>query len=243
MARYWKEKSQALFDQAVKAATEMLVPEEVEKTKRYLAEIQKELGPVIEAYPSWHPLVRHIAQSTSKEPALFFQYPGVDHPLLFANGFLSAPYSEEKIQETIDAIESLPLMDDATITYERINLPLYHQDAKLLLVRVHWNRSLLSDGTLPLYIVVPNVLKMVMASAFSSSVGEDWRSMSLYFIGSPRSEDESVFVNAETTAVLKRLWNDLRDMGCFGQKREYVPGEKAFLDPKSDEWPWRTVSF
>lgn len=239
----FEEQKNNAIDAGLKLYTEFLNPEEQGKAKAYLNALVNELGPVVSIYPAWHPLVRHIAQSTSKEPALFFQYPGVDHPLLFANGFLSAPYSEEKIQETIDAIESLPLMDDATITYERINLPLYHQDAKLLLVRVHWNRPLLSDGTLPLYIVVPNVLKMVMASAFSSSVGEDWRSMSLYFIGSPRSEDESVFVNAETTAVLKRLWNDLRDMGCFGQKREYVPGEKAFLDPKSDEWPWRTVSF
>lgn len=236
------QKNKAI-DAGLKHYTEFLNPEEQVRAKVYLNALVNELGPVVSHYPVWHPLVRHLAAKDYHcTPSLMFDYPGVSQSLKFVSGFISVSYSEEHIQETIDAIETLPVMDDAVVTYERIKQPLYHPNALVLLVRVNWDRPLLPDRTLPLYIVVPNIMKMVMASAFSSTYAEDWRSMVAYFLGSPHSEDESVFVNEETTSILKRLWNDLRNMGCFGEKRDYVPGEQVCFAPGFEDWPWRIVN-
>lgn len=237
----FEEQKNRIIDDGLKWYTEYLESQDQVRALGYLNTLRKKLGPVVSNYPVWHPLIRHIAVSPSRDPLLMLSYPGVDHALCFANGFITAPYNEEMLHRTIDAIESLPMMDDATLLYERLHLPLYHYNAIPMLVRVEWKRPLLSDGTLPPSIVIPNVLKMMLAQAFNCSRADDWRNLASHFLGSPRNDMESAFVNENTAGILKRIWDELCDAGCFGPHRVYIPGEQPLFAPDAEDWPWKTV--
>ena len=98
-------------------ARSYLVPRTIEPDQRAASEtafldIIDELGPVIESYPSWHPLVgaQTNPESPSTTPDRGCGYKGLDHTVYFAKGFVTCPYDDG--QEVMDAVDELPAQPD-----------------------------------------------------------------------------------------------------------------------------------
>lgn len=223
MARYWKEKSQALFDQALKAATEMLVPEEAEKAKTYLIELQKELGPVIEAYPTWHPLVRY----DGNPDRLIEDHV---HMIYFANGYVVT--SKEKRWLTIFdcAVNHMPMMADAWVSLEEgdPSIKLFGYETSFIVVKCHWMRKSLPDGTLPPSTAVTNALLTQLFPSLMFEMGKSWDSMSDEFFGLPHDKRDSAWLNKQTGDALKTLWETMLETKVLEQGKGYPDGRTFY---------------
>ena len=64
-------------------------------------------GPVVESYPTWHPLVTNTPDDRGSvtEPSTECGYQGLDHTVSFANAFVTCPY--ENAQAVIDSVQRL----------------------------------------------------------------------------------------------------------------------------------------
>lgn len=74
-------------------------PHEATRSREKLAEIVDELGPVIDEYPSWHPLVSNhekFDRLLARLPGGHCGYSGLDHNVYFANGFITCPYRDPR---------------------------------------------------------------------------------------------------------------------------------------------------
>ena len=123
------------------------------ESERAFADILDEMGPVIDSYPTWHPLVAaHTNKgSPSTTPDRECGYKGLDHTVFFANGFVTCPYGDG--QEVIDAVHALPYERPsppvATISAERLDAQFYHPGTTAVLVRCQWEHPLPTDGMIP----------------------------------------------------------------------------------------------
>ncbi|MBG58802.1 MAG: hypothetical protein CMK46_11040 [Porticoccus sp.] len=186
------------------------------RSKEALRAIVDELGPVVDAYPSWHPLVwNHDNRHPSTSPTYGCGYSDLDHTRLFANGFITCPYGD-KWQKVIDSVKALPFPPAATITAERLDVQLYNPNATPVLVRCNWNNSLDEDGMIPLSIAMPLLLEKEVPCWQWAQVAETWETMRPYFLGRPHGSRSSLFVNQETGQAMKRVWNALIGTGMFG---------------------------
>lgn len=185
------------------------------RSKEAVLDIIEELGPAIDTYPSWHPLVsNHKNRNPQTQPWEKNGYKGLDHTRCFVNGFVTCPYDGG--QKVIDAVEAFPMHPAAIITAERLDVPLYHPSATPILVRCTWNDDLLSDRTIPLTVALPLLLEAEVPSWRWSEVAETWETMRPYFLGSPNGARSSLFVNQETGQAIKKIWNALIYTGMFG---------------------------
>src|ERR1700678_2824328 len=76
-------------------------------SKETLIEILDELGPVVEGYPTWHPLVcNHDRRHPVTTPSEGCGYNGLDHTRYFSKGFITCPYGNT--QAVLDSIAALP---------------------------------------------------------------------------------------------------------------------------------------
>lgn len=178
-------------------------------------------GPVVNAYPHWHPLVASCSPAKTKRrpfpvtrPGPESGYQGLDHTIYLRDGFITCPYSgQDRIFESVDALEDTKV---ASIRAERIDFPLYMPNAKPVLVRCKWKKPMEADGTVPKSIAVPLLLEMEVPNWRTSEVAETWETMRPYILGEPRGARSSLFVNQETGQVLKDVWNTLIYTGMFG---------------------------
>lgn len=191
--------------------------EETQRTrsKEALRDIIDELGPVIDAYPTWHPLVwKHDSRQSVTTPDSRSGYKGLDHTRFFARGFITCPYSDG--QEVIDSVASLPPHPIATITAEKLDVQLYNPNATPILVRCNWERPLHNDGTIPLSIAMPLILENEIPSWKWAQVAETWKTMRPYFLGRPHGSLSSLFVDQGTGQAIKKVWDALICTGIFG---------------------------
>lgn len=185
------------------------------RSREFLLDIVNEIGPVIDTYPTWHPLVRHHgAYDSVMTPSDRCGYKGLDHTRFFASGFISCPYRDS--QNIIDSINKLPRHPIANITVEQLDVKLYHPDARPILVKCNWEKPLSTDGTIPLSIAMPLILEKEVPCWRWSEVAETWETMRYYFLGSPHGARSSLFVNQETGQGIKKIWNSLIYTGMFG---------------------------
>ncbi len=185
------------------------------RSKEALAEIVDEIGPVVDSYPTWHPLVcNHERQYPVTTPQDCCGYKGLDHTRYFARGFITCPYGNG--QDVIDSVKSLLPHPIAYITAERINAKLYHPDTTPILVKCNWDKPLGIDGMIPLSIAMPLILEQELPCWRWSQVAETWETMRYYFLGSPHGARSSLFVNQETGQAIKKIWNSLINTGMFG---------------------------
>lgn len=188
---------------------------EREKSKEFLENLIDEIGPVVDAYPSWHPLVRnHENRFPKTMPNTHCRYQGLDHTRYFANGFVTCPYNDG--QAVIDSVSSLPDHPIARITAERLDVKLYNPNTTAILVKCNWNKSLGEDGMIPLSIAIPLLLEQEVPCWRVSQVAETWERMRSYFLGSPHGARSSLFVNQETGQAMRKIWNSLIHTGMFG---------------------------
>lgn len=80
--------------------------EEKSESKNFINSIIDGLGPVIESYPSWHPLVTSsdLGNNCVTLPGEDCGYKGLDYTIYFANGFITCPYDNE--QAVIDSMNN-----------------------------------------------------------------------------------------------------------------------------------------
>lgn len=185
------------------------------RSKEALYDIADKLGPVVDAYPTWHPLVcNHDSRHPVVVPSNRSGYEGLDHTRYFANGFITCPYGDA--QDVIDSVAELPYNPAAMITAERLDVRLYNSRATPILVRCDWEKPLLMDGTIPLSIATPLILENEVPCWRWSDVAETWETMRPYLLGQPHGSRSSLFVNQETGQGIKKVWHALINTGMFG---------------------------
>lgn len=185
------------------------------RSQEALDDIVLELGPVVDSYPTWHPLVcNHSSRDTVTVPSDRCGYRGLDHTRFFANGFVTCPYGDG--QNVIDAVSGLPSHPAAEITAKRLKVQLYNPSATPVLVACKWEKHLNPDGTVPLSIAMPLILEKEVPCWRWAQVAETWETMRPYLLGTPHGSRSSLFVNQETGQAIKNVWNILIYTGMFG---------------------------
>lgn len=181
-------------------------------------------GPVVEAYPYWHPLVANNQDRGSPLtlPGARCGYEGLDHTVYLRGGFITCPYDGGvAVLKSVERLAEHDLFDGiATITAEKIDAQLYHPDAQPILVKCEWARSLSRDKMIPTELAVPLLLERELPAWRDSQVAESWKTMAPYILGRPSGGRSSLFVNEETGQALKTVWNTLIATGMFGPVRE-----------------------
>jgi hypothetical protein len=186
-----------------------------ERSKERLFDVLDECGPVVDGYPTWHPLVaNHDPRQPEMSPSEQCGYKGLDHTRFFAHGFISCPYGDG--QSILDSVAKLPPHPIATIRAERLDVKLYSSQATPILVKCEWDRSMQPGGTIPLSIAMPLLLEMEVPCWQWSQVAETWETMRPYFLGRPHGSRSSLFVTQETGQAIKKIWEALIYTGMYG---------------------------
>lgn len=185
------------------------------RSKEVFIKIANELGPVVDDYPSWHPLViNHNSRQPETRPNESCGYKGLDHTVFFRNGFITCPYGDG--QDVIDSVDALPGHPLVYITAERLDVQLYAPGITPILVKCEWKQPLDPDGMIPLSIAMPLLLERELPCWRWADVGETWETMRPYFLGGPHGGRSSLFVSQETGQAIKKIWNTLISTGMFG---------------------------
>lgn len=211
-------------------AERYLIPKDVSSVERnrlkdVVDDIITRCGPVVEMYPSWHPLVsNHNSRDPVCYPSDECGYKGLDHTICFANGFLTCPYTgNQKAQKVIDSVKALPhniiYSHVATIEAEEIHESLYAQGTSPVLVTCNWHRGGTMDRTIPKDIAIPLMLENEVPCWRWSSVADTWETMRPYFLGEPCGKRSSIFVNQETGQMMKKTYQALIYSGMYGPIR------------------------
>lgn len=185
-------------------------------SREALVNILDECGSVVDAYPSWHPLVRnHDNHSPQTIPNEACGYKGLDHTRYFANGFITCPYDDG--QKVLDSVAALPDHLLAYITAERLDVQLYNSSATPILVRCNWTRPILANGMIPLAMAMPLLLEKEIPCWEWAEVAETWESMRPYFLGKPHGSRSSLFLSQESGQSIKKVWDSLIKTEIFGK--------------------------
>lgn len=207
------------------SAVQYLVPlrlpdEERQKSLAVLDDIIERCGPVIEAYPSWHPLVcNHDGRHPWTYPCDGNGYVGLDHTRYFAKGFITCPYGDG--QDVLDSVAKLNEVlrtnkSGFTLTAVRLDARFYQMNASPILVECHYGDVWFEDGYIPQRVAIPLLLETELPGWRWALRGESWETMRSYFLGSPHGARSSIFVDQETGQGMKRIWNLLITTGMFG---------------------------
>lgn len=190
-------------------------PEVRARSRQILQTLIDDLGPVVDAYPSWHPLVaKHDPRHPTTTPGKQCGYNGLDHTRYFAHGFVTCPYGDG--QDVIDSVNALPRYHHARITAERLDVQFYSPEATPILVKCDWDHALDDDHTVPLALAMPLILEKEVPCWRWSQVAETWETMRPYFLGRPHGARSSLFVSQETGQSIKTVWNAVIQTGMFG---------------------------
>lgn len=202
-------------------ALEYLVPREFTLKQRddarmLLGDITEKYGPVIYAYPAWHPLLAASSHTSfsAMTPSPECGYHGLDHTVFFAHAFITCPYEDD--DKVISSVNNLPRNPVATITAEKLDTTLYHTNAKPVLVKCDWDRRINTNFTIPKDLAVPLMLERELKGWLNAQYGETWETMRPYLLGSPQGSRSSLFIDQETGQAMKTIWNSLIHTGMFG---------------------------
>lgn len=200
-------------------------PSQREASETAFFDIAERLGPVIDSYPTWHPLVATGSdrERPSTKPRRECGYVGLDHTVFFANGFVTCPYGDgQDVLESVKTLmklsveQMLPTDWVGRITAERLDAQFYNSKATPVLVQFEWEKPLPMDGMIPKSRAVPLLLERELPCWRRAEVGETWETMLPNFLGCPHGRRSSLFVNQETGQAMKRVWNALIETGMYG---------------------------
>lgn len=210
-------------------AARYLIPKErssieQQELRDYLDDLTIRLGPVVDAYPTWHPLVCHHNETYPiTRPSNECGYRKLDHTVYFANGFLSCPYHKDNGQQIIDSVNELWKHDAhkryshvASIEAERIDMPFYADGADPILVVCNWHRPMPINKTIPKSIAVGLMLEDEVPCWRESQCGETWESMRPYLLGEPCGKRSSMFLDQEDGQAMKKVYETITFTGMFG---------------------------
>lgn len=189
---------------------------ERERSYEALLDMVDECGPVVEGYPTWHPLVcNHEDKSMPcTDPGDRCGYEGLDHTVYFRNGFVTCPY--RGVDQVIAAVNALPPHPIATIEARKLDANLYAMNAHPILVTCKWDRRMDMDGTIPLSVAAALLLEMEIPQWRDAQLAETWDTMKPYFIGEPHGAASSLFLSQKTVQALKKIWESIINTGMYG---------------------------
>lgn len=211
-----EEAAQAAFERALRYLTPRdATPAERDQVTETLTRIVAEHGPVVDTYPTWHPLVpqrdpRHPQTIVSDQCG----YAALDHTVQFVNAFLTCPYGgAERVIESALRIE-VP-GKAGQIEAAELEVPLYNRSATPVLVRMEWAVPLENGHQIPASRAVPLMLENEAPVWRWSERGEDWEEMRHYLLGSPHGRRSSHFVSQATAIQLKKLYEAMVESGMY----------------------------
>lgn len=190
-------------------------PEQRAESEQALQNIVSQVGPVVDAYPTWHPLVsQHSARHPETTPSERTGYSGLDHTRFFAHGFITCPYGS--VEDVIQSALNINCAPCVSISAERIEASFYADGAEPVLVRCHWDKDLEENHTIPKGLAVPLMLEQELPVWRWAQRPETWETMRPYLLGEPYGNRSSLFVNQDTALALKKIYLGLVDSGMFG---------------------------
>lgn len=194
--------------------------EQKTKIRHWLEDATAKWGPVVDFYPSWHPLVS-CGNRESADPIITPSdrcgYPEMDHTVYLRNAFVTCPYSNG--DKLVKAVNEMRYPDCVAIRAEKVDLPLYAENANPLLVTCDWNHHSQSDGTISQRCAVALMLKEELKFWNDASVAERWDTMRPYLLGRPCGSKSSLFVNQSTGQAMKKAFEAMVMGGTFGPLR------------------------
>ena len=186
----------------------------------WLEEAVLKWGPVVESYPSWHPLVscgdREDANPITS-PSDRCGYPEMDHAVYFRDAFLTCPYSSgDKITEAVKTLNYPPCV---SVEAKKLEVPLYMPNASPVLVTCDWHHGHQPDGSISQRCAVALMLEGELKFWNEARVAERWETMRPYLLGRPCGSKSSLFVNQATGQAMKKAFEAMVMGGTFGPLR------------------------
>ncbi len=176
-----------------------------------------ELGSVVETFPDWHPILTIPAKGSTEEIYGLNgldAYKTIDHTVLFVRGFVTCPYTEEKADRLIEAVEKL----DELRAY-KLNQPLYADNAYPVVVEAY-SVELEADGTIRSRDALIWFSQHLLNNVWSSQVAETWWNIRSLILGSPHGSRSSLFVNQHSGAHMRKILEAFNNSGMFGPIKE-----------------------
>lgn len=191
-----------------------LSPEGRRQAERVLTNILESCGPVVDAYPTWHPLVAQHGRHPITTPSKDCGYEGLDHTRYFAHGFVTCPYGDG--ESVIRSAMNIVGPKDIHITAEPIDAPFYAKGTTPILVKCEWMADLEPNHTIPKSLAVPLMLEKEVPAWRWAQVGETWDTMRPYLLGSPHGSRSSLFVTQDTALAMKKIYEAMVGSGMYG---------------------------
>lgn len=191
-----------------------------EQIEIWLDEAVIKWGPIVESYPSWHPLVSCGERENANPintPSDRCGYPEIDHVVYFRDAFLTCPYSNGN--ELIQAVEAIKYPACVEIEAKKLEIPLYAPNATPILVTCRWNHCHQSDQTISQRCAVALMLSEELRFWHEAQLAERWETMRPYLLGRPCGSKSSLFVNQSTGQAMKKAFEAMVMGGTFGPLR------------------------
>ncbi len=187
-----------------------LSTQERDASRKYLSDLMDRMGPVIDTYPVWHPLLVNKSHWTFyRTPHPQNGYSKIDHNVYFRNGFITCPYNQASNygQDVIDAVDALPVINGIKITAKKLPVTLYNLDTTAILIECDWGYSLDPEGNIQWEAIAPHLLataldihKQGMKSFSLEEMMDD------YLLGKPCGKRSSLFVAQDTGLRINKMW-------------------------------------
>ncbi|EPC7179279.1 hypothetical protein [Acinetobacter baumannii] len=181
----------------------------------YLKNLMDRMGPVVDAYPIWHPL---LIDKTNwmfyRSPRKESGYLKTDHNVYFSNGFITCPYNGASNygQDVIDAVNSLPIVNGIRITAKKLPVKLYNSDTTAILIECIWADAFDEEGYIKWKAIAPllldTALQLYRLGTESFSIDE---MIDDYLLGKPCGKRSSLFVAQDTGLRIIKMWKSILD--------------------------------
>jgi hypothetical protein len=210
----------------------MGVPENRSRVEELVRGWVAQYGPVVEGYPTWHPLMAGVDALNPRLRPDPESYPGLDHTVCFANAFVTCPYvgGGARVMEGAYKLpqygrkaaddwfcgdgRKMPPRGYGMVSAERLDEALYNTGTEPVLVVCDWGLG--GWAPIPQSEAVPRMLEHELPCRHGASIPESWESMHAYLLGSPHGTVSSLFVERETGTAMRRIWRELMNSGAFG---------------------------
>ena len=230
------------FEQAMRCLVElnadMFTAEEKVRAARCVRDLVNEVGPVVDHYPIWHPLVNHGIRSLNSAqtwPSQTHGYPILDHTVYFAHGFVTCPWVDSAAEDYQKAVEKMSRNSPIKIHARRIEEPLYAPGAVPVLV---WcdlaDLTRRHDFFIPTPVAIDLWLALVSRVMIRKQCHRTWDQMRYDFLGEPCGPRSSVFVSQETGQAMKTIYTTMEKYGVFGNPKSVAEPVDYFSDLPAD---------
>lgn len=173
----------------------------------------QELGGAVDRYPDWHPILTAPPRQGNEhvsDVAQLKTYAGVDHTQAFVRGFVTCPYSTDRANRLVEAVQPIP-----GLSASRLSGALYSNAAHPVVVAAT-NVELEDDGTFRSRDAIAWFTQRTAAAADGAQVAETWWNIRTNILGSPHGSRSSLFVNQHAGLHMRKILEAMNASGMFG---------------------------